>query len=108
MIFKKRTHTCGELSLTDINSQITLNGWVSKKRDLGGLLFIDIRDRYGLTQIKIAPENTEAYTKAIKLGQEFVISVSGKVIKRESINKNIPTGEIEIEEIGRASCRERV
>ncbi|MBS1550957.1 MAG: aspartate--tRNA ligase [Bacteroidetes bacterium] len=97
MIFKKRTHTCGELRLTDINSQITLNGWVSKKRDLGGLLFIDIRDRYGLTQIKIAPENTEAYTKAIKLGQEFVISVSGKVIKRESINKNIPTGEIEIE-----------
>ncbi|MBK7158744.1 MAG: aspartate--tRNA ligase [Ignavibacteria bacterium] len=97
MIFKKRTHTCGELSLTDINSQITLNGWVSKKRDLGGLLFIDIRDRYGLTQIKIAPENTEAYTKAIKLGQEYVISVSGKVIKRESINKNIPTGEIEIE-----------
>lgn len=97
MIFKKRTHTCGELSLTDINSQITLNGWVSKKRDLGGLLFIDIRDRYGLTQIKIAPENTEAYTKAIKLGQEFVISVSGKVIKRESINKNIPTGDIEIE-----------
>ncbi len=97
MIFKKRTHTCGELSLTDINSQITLNGWVSKKRDLGGLLFIDIRDRYGLTQIKIAPENTEAYTKAIKLGQEYVISVSGKVIKRESINKNIPTGDIEIE-----------
>jgi len=97
MIFKKRTHTCGELRLTDIKSQITLNGWVSKKRDLGGLLFIDIRDRYGLTQIKIAPENTEAYTKAIKLGQEFVISVSGKVIKRESINKNIPTGEIEIE-----------
>lgn len=97
MIFKKRTHTCGELRLTDINRQITLNGWVSKKRDLGGLLFIDIRDRYGLTQIKIAPENTEAYTKAVKLGQEFVISVSGKVIKRESINKNIPTGEIEIE-----------
>ncbi|MBK8380771.1 MAG: aspartate--tRNA ligase [Ignavibacteria bacterium] len=97
MIFKKRTHTCGELRLTDINSKITLNGWVSKKRDLGGLLFIDIRDRYGLTQIKIAPENTDAYTKAIKLGQEFVISVSGKVIKRESINKNIPTGEIEIE-----------
>ncbi|MBK6538892.1 MAG: aspartate--tRNA ligase [Ignavibacteria bacterium] len=97
MIFKKRTHTCGELRLTDINSQITLNGWVSKKRDLGGLLFIDIRDRYGLTQIKIAPENTDAYTKAIKLGQEFVISVSGKVIKRESINKNIPTGAIEIE-----------
>ena len=97
MIFKKRTHTCGDIRSADINEQVTLNGWVSKKRDLGGLLFIDVRDRYGLTQIKIAPENTEAYKKAVKLGQEFVISVSGKVIKRESINRNIPTGEIEID-----------
>lgn len=97
MIFKKRTHTCGDIRSADINEQVTLNGWVSKKRDLGGLLFIDVRDRYGLTQIKIAPENTEAYKKAVRLGQEFVISVSGKVIKRESINRNIPTGEIEID-----------
>lgn len=97
MIFNKRTHTCGELRPENINEMVTLNGWVSKKRDLGGLLFIDIRDRYGLTQIKIAPENTETYAKAVKLGQEFVISVSGKVIKRESINKNMATGEIEIE-----------
>ncbi len=97
MIFNKRTHTCGELRPENINEMVTLNGWVSKKRDLGGLLFIDIRDRYGMTQIKIAPENKESYAKAVKLGQEFVISVSGKVIKRESINKNMATGEIEIE-----------
>jgi len=97
MQFKKRTHNCGELLSANINETITLNGWVSKKRDLGGLLFIDLRDRYGITQLKIAPEKKDAYDKAIKLGQEFVISVTGKVIKRESINKNIPTGEIEID-----------
>ena len=97
MIFKKRTHNCGELRLTDENTTVTLNGWVSKRRDLGGLLFIDLRDRYGITQLKIAPEKKDIYDKALKLGNEFVISVSGKVIKRESINKNIPTGEIEVD-----------
>lgn len=97
MNFKKRTHNCNELRLSDENKTITLNGWVSKKRDLGGLLFIDIRDKYGVTQLKVAPENKAAYELAVKLGQEFVISVSGKVIKRESINKNILTGEIEID-----------
>ncbi|MDQ3020976.1 MAG: aspartate--tRNA ligase [Bacteroidota bacterium] len=97
MIFKKRTHTCGDLRLTDENKKVTLNGWVSKKRDLGGLLFIDMRDRYGITQLNIAPENKNIYETASRLGNEFVISVSGKVIKRESINKNIPTGEIEID-----------
>lgn len=97
MIFKKRTHTCGDLRLSDENKDVTLNGWVSKRRDLGGLLFIDLRDRYGITQLKVAPENKNIYENAMKLGNEFVISVSGKVIKRESINKNIPTGEIEID-----------
>lgn len=97
MNFKKRTHNSNELRLSDENKSVTLNGWVSKKRDLGGLLFIDLRDRYGITQLKVAPENKAAYELAVKLGQEFVISVSGKVIKRESINKNIPTGEIEID-----------
>ncbi len=97
MTFKKRTHTCGDLSIADENKNVTLNGWVSKKRDLGGLLFIDLRDRYGITQLKIAPEKKSIYDIASKLGNEFVISASGKVIKRESINKNIPTGEIEID-----------
>jgi aspartyl-tRNA synthetase len=96
MNFKKRTHTCGELRLTDENKNVTLNGWVSKKRDLGGLLFIDLRDRYGITQLKVVPENKEIYDKAVKLGNEYVISVTGKVVKRESINKNILTGEIEV------------
>ncbi len=97
MTFKKRTHTCGELRFADENKNVTLNGWVSKRRDLGGLLFIDLRDRYGITQLKIAPDKKDIYENASKLGNEFVISVSGKVIKRESINKNIPTGEIEID-----------
>lgn len=97
MNFKQRTHTCGELRITDENKTITLNGWVSKRRDLGGLFFIDLRDRYGITQLKIAPEMKDIYDIAAKLGNEFVISVTGNVIKRESINKNIPTGEIEID-----------
>lgn len=97
MTFKKRTHTCGEIRQVNKNETVTLNGWVAKKRDLGGLMFIDLRDRYGITQLKIAPENKECYDTANRLGQEFVISVTGKVIQRESINKNIPTGEIEID-----------
>jgi aspartyl-tRNA synthetase len=97
MKFSKRTHNCGELNLNFLNHNITLNGWVAKKRDLGGLIFVDIRDRYGITQIKFNSDSPDIYNSAEKLGNEFVISVSGKVIKRESINKNIPTGEIEIE-----------
>lgn len=97
MIFKKRTHTCGDLSVKNVNEKVTLNGWISGKRDLGGLLFIDLRDRYGITQLKVNPDNEELFNTAVKLGQEYVITLSGTVIKRESINKNIPTGEIEIE-----------
>ena len=97
MNFKTRTHTCGELNTEFLGLDVTLNGWVAKKRDLGGLFFIDLRDRYGITQLKVSPENVKIHNLAGKLGNEFVISVSGKVIKRESINKNIPTGEIEIE-----------
>ncbi|HEY5536160.1 MAG TPA: aspartate--tRNA ligase [Ignavibacteria bacterium] len=99
MKFSKRTHNCGELNLNFLNHNITLNGWVAKKRDLGGLIFVDIRDRYGITQIKFNSDSPDIYNSAEKLGNEFVISVSGKVIKRESINKNIPTGEIEIEAV---------
>lgn len=97
MSFNTRTHTCGELKLSNVNEVVTLNGWVAKKRDLGGLLFIDLRDRYGITQIKIAPEQKDIYEVASKVGNEFVISVGGVVIERESKNKNIPTGEIEID-----------
>lgn len=100
MIFNKRTHNCGELNTSHIGNIVTLNGWVAKKRDLGGLFFIDLRDRYGITQLKVNPENSDLIKIAEKLGNEFVISATGNVIKRESINKNIPTGEIEIEVTG--------
>lgn len=97
MNFKKRTHTCGDLNIGFIGKTVTLNGWVSKKRDLGGLYFIDLRDRYGITQLKITPEINELHQLASKLGNEFVISCTGCVVKRENPNKNIKTGEIEIE-----------
>lgn len=97
MSFSQRTHTCGELRLSNLDETVTLNGWVAKKRDLGGLFFIDLRDRYGITQLKINPDNKDLIDIASSLGNEFVISATGKIIKRESINKNIPTGDIEIE-----------
>ncbi len=97
MKFKKRTNTCGELNIAAKGKYVTLNGWVTKVRDLGGLLFIDLRDRYGLTQLKINPGRKDIYDIAITLGNEFVISASGTVIERESKNLNIPTGEIEID-----------
>lgn len=92
-----RSHTCGELRLSDINSTVTLAGWVQRSRDLGGMTFIDLRDRYGITQLAFnADDNAEMAEKANKLGREFVIQVTGKVVERSSKNKNIPTGEIEI------------
>lgn len=97
MNFKTRTHTCGELNSDSLGKLVTLNGWVAKKRDLGGLFFIDLRDRYGITQLKVTPEKSDLYALVEKLGNEFVISVTGEVIKRESVNKNLNTGEVEIE-----------
>lgn len=93
-----RSHNCGELRLSDINKEVTLAGWVQKSRDLGGMTFVDLRDRYGITQLAFNLEtNEELCLKARKLGREFVIQAKGKVIERSSKNKNIPTGEIEIE-----------
>jgi len=97
MNFQKRTHTCGELNSKNINEKVTLNGWIAKTRDLGGLLFFDLRDRYGITQLKVTPDKKDVYEKAEKLGNEFVISVTGTIIERESKNKKIPTGEIELD-----------
>ena len=97
MNFTKRTHNCGELNINFIDASVTLNGWVAKKRDLGNLVFIDLRDRYGITQLRINSSILQAFEIAQKLGNEFVISATGKVIRRESINSNIPTGEIEID-----------
>jgi aspartyl-tRNA synthetase len=93
-----RTHTCGELRITDINKTVTLSGWLQKSRDLGGMTFIDLRDRYGITQLAFNMETNAAICeKARKCGREFVLKVTGKVIERSSKNANIPTGEIEIE-----------
>ena len=92
-----RSHTNGELRPEHIGTNVTLSGWVQKSRDLGGMAFIDLRDRYGITQLAFnMEENAELYDAACKLGREFVIQVEGSVIERSSKNKNIPTGEIEI------------
>lgn len=88
-----RTHTNGELRLSNINQQVTLCGWVQKTRELGAMTFVDLRDRYGITQLILGEEHLKI---AKALGREDVIQVTGKVIERESKNKNIPTGEIEI------------
>ncbi|MCB9205247.1 MAG: aspartate--tRNA ligase [Flavobacteriales bacterium] len=92
-----RTHTCGELRAGNIGQEVTLSGWVQRGRDLGGMTFIDLRDRYGITQIAFNMEVNESLClKARELGREFVIKVKGKVAERESKNKNMPTGDIEI------------
>ena len=92
-----RTHTCGELRLSDINKQVTLSGWVQKSRDLGGLTFIDLRDRYGITQLAFNEDADKVMsTQARSVAREYVIQVTGTVSERESNNKNIPTGEIDI------------
>ena len=92
-----RTKTCGEINNSNISEIITLCGWVQKTRDLGGMTFVDLRDRYGITQLAFnMDENSNLCEKARKLGREFVIQVNGEVIERSSKNMNIPTGEIEI------------
>ena len=92
-----RSNTCGELRLSDKGKKVTLAGWVQKSRKLGGMTFIDLRDRYGITQLVVesdaAPELVEA---ASSLGREFVIQATGEVVERSSKNPKIPTGDIEI------------
>ncbi len=93
-----RTHTCGELTLENIQQTVTLSGWIQKIRHLGGMIFIDLRDRYGITQLAFNhEERPELCERAEQLGREWVIQVTGTVIERYSKNKNIPTGDIEIE-----------
>ena len=92
-----RTHTCGELRMEYVGTSVTLAGWVQRSRDLGGMTFTDLRDRYGITQLAFNMEvNADLCDQARKLGREFVIQVTGIVIERSSKNKNMPTGEIEI------------
>jgi aspartyl-tRNA synthetase len=91
-----RTKTNGELRLANVGEVVTLTGWVSKKRDLGGVVFIDLRDRYGITQLIVNPENKN-YDKAVEAKNEYVLKVTGTVVERSNKNKNIPTGDIEVE-----------
>jgi len=94
-----RTHTCGELRLSEANDTVTLSGWVQRVRDKGGMLWIDLRDRYGITQL-MAEEGVaspELLAAARSVGREFVLQIKGKVKERESKNDKLPTGEIEIE-----------
>ena len=93
-----RTNTCGELNLQNVGQEVTLCGWVQRSRDLGGMTFVDLRDRYGITQLAFNMEtNAGLCDQARRLGREYVIQVKGTVIERASKNTKIPTGEIEIE-----------
>ena len=92
-----RTHTCGELRIENIGENVTLAGWVQRVRNIGGMIFIDLRDRYGITQLGFNMElDAQIGEKARKLGREFVVQVSGEVIERESKNMQMETGEIEL------------
>ena len=93
-----RTHNCGELRLKNLNQEVTLSGWAQKSRDKGFMLWIDLRDRYGVSQLIFDEQRSskELFNKAKSIGREFVIQVKGKIIERSSKNLNIPTGEIEI------------
>jgi aspartyl-tRNA synthetase len=96
-----RTQTCGELRVSHIGQEVTLAGWVQRSRDLGGMTFVDLRDRYGITQLAFNLEDdSELCLQARKLGREFVIQAKGLVIERSSKNANIPTGDIEIKVTG--------
>ena len=94
-----RTHTCGELRASDVNKEVKLAGWIHRKRNLGNLCFVDLRDHYGITQC-VVDSDSDLFAKIENLRPESVIGISGKVVMRESINKNMPTGDIEIKITG--------
>ena len=99
MSFKQRTHTCGELREKNLGETVVLNGWVDRRRDLGGVIFIDLRDRYGVTQVVFEPTfDKKAHEQAGALRNEFVISIEGTVRKRpaDTQNPELPTGEVDV------------
>ena len=92
-----RTHTCGELRIEDAGRKVTLAGWVQKSLKLGGMTFVDLRDRYGVTQLVVEGSADPALQEcASSLGREFVIQATGTVVERENKNSKIPTGDIEM------------
>src|SRR6202000_1699093 len=90
-----RTHTCGELRTTDVNKEVTLSGWVQTIRKFGAITFVDLRDRYGITQL-VFGESLNTQLDDQPLGREYVLQAEGTVLERTNKNPNIPTGEIEI------------
>ena len=98
MDFKTRTHTCGELREKNVGESVVLNGWVDRRRDLGGLIFIWLRDRYGIIQVAIETENSEVFETAKELRNEFVVSIEGNVRKRpdDAVNNELETGNIDV------------
>ena len=86
-----RTNTCGELRLSDAGREVTLAGWVQRSRKMGGMTFVDIRDRYGITQIVFDTDNAVLHEAANKLGREYVVQVTGRVAERTNKNANLPT-----------------
>ena len=94
-----RTHTCGELRKEDIGRKVKLAGWVQRKRNLGNLCFVDLRDHYGVTQC-VFDSRSDLFAKIEAIRPESVIGIDGEVVLRESINKNMPTGDIEIKVTG--------
>ena len=92
-----RTHTCGELKIENVGENVSLSGWVKKSRELGGMTFVDLRDRYGVTQLVFNMDSNEALCKSARdLGREYVIQISGKVAERSNKNPKLATGDIEI------------
>ena len=98
MKFERRTHTCGELRENNAGENVVLNGWVDRRRDLGGLIFVWLRDRYGITQIAFEPDNKDAFELAKDIRSEFVLSVEGKVRRRpeDAVNTDLETGKIDV------------
>lgn len=93
-----RSHTCGELRASHIGQEVTLAGWVQRSRELGGMTFLDLRDRYGITQVAFNEEwDANLLQEARKLGREWVVQIKGEVIERHSKNAAMSTGDVEIE-----------
>ncbi|MGH1333314.1 MAG: OB-fold nucleic acid binding domain-containing protein, partial [Exiguobacterium indicum] len=91
-----RTHMNGQVTEEVIGQHVQLKGWVQKRRDLGGLIFLDLRDRSGIVQIVFQPENEQAHRLAESIRSEYVLDIKGHVIARENPNPNIPTGQVEV------------
>ena len=93
-----RTHFCGELSKNALNQEVTLCGWVNRRRDHGGVIFLDVRDKRGIAQVVINPDTADTFAIAESVRNEFVLKITGKVIARDEamVNSKIPTGEIEV------------